>query len=198
MTESKPLLIALEGIDNAGKTTIIQKLEAEFGQTLGAVMTKELTSFLGPYIKDGLRQSGLSAIDKVLLFAADRHLRWTKILQTEPVPRILLADRWVYSAIAYRCADNFELASYVEEVNRVFPNPDLTIFIDITASESLSRGEETYTESYLDGVRAQYHRLVDERGLVRVDGMKSASQVHAQVRGLVLNELRRQGIRTTE
>lgn len=202
MTGGKPFLLALEGIDNAGKTTLVDSLGADLGGSLDVTTTKELTSPLGPVIREGLQQGRLSTIDKVLLFAADRQLRLTQILQAELSPAILLADRWVYSAIAYRCAENEEVAAYVEDVNRVFPVPDLTIFIDITASESLSRGapigKNTYGESYLASVTAQYRRLVKEGRIVPVDGMRSLPEVHVELRRLVVNELRQRGICVAE
>lgn len=192
--------VALEGIDNAGKTTFLTRADSEFSRYLNVRCTRELTSLVGPSIKRGLSDGALKPPDKVLLFAADRQLRISDgFLCTEPdVPSLFLADRWVLSALAYRCAEDSALESYVRDVNRIFPGPDLTILIDITPEESILRGtpvsKNTYPLSYLHDVRRQYLRLCNGPGFVIIDGMRNEGIVWDEVRSIISAQLQRRGL----
>lgn len=70
------MIIALEGIDNAGKTTIGHYLQDYFSkENIKVVLSKELTTDVGEVIKNRIHRGGLSPISKAFLFAADRQLR---------------------------------------------------------------------------------------------------------------------------
>ena len=74
--KTKGLLVALEGIDNAGKTSLIARL-AEYFQRSGipVTTTKELTSPIGAFIWEGLYAKNLTPFLKTYLFATDRAIR---------------------------------------------------------------------------------------------------------------------------
>jgi thymidylate kinase len=82
----------------------------------------------------------------------------------------------VFSALAYRCAEDPSIKGYVQAVNSIFPTPDLAILIDISADESLARGrpigKNNYAHEYLSRVRAEYLALAAEHSIVVLDGSR--------------------------
>lgn len=163
-----PLFVALEGIDNSGKTSLLDVIVGEFSPHIDVYVTRELSSNIGSYVLDALMTGTLTSMDKVLLFAADRQLRISSgfgslLAQTS----LCVADRWTLSAIAYRTAEDHSLLPYVAAVNSIFPEPDLTLLIDLPGELSLSRGapinKNNYTLEYLCKVRERYVALANDR-----------------------------------
>jgi len=97
-------LVALEGIDNVGKSSHIDRLERRLlARGIPCIITKELSTPVGELVWRYLREGSFSPHLKTLLFAADRVERVEK--QVTPALRdgkIVLADRWYLSAIVYR------------------------------------------------------------------------------------------------
>jgi len=196
MSGSSGVLIALEGLDNAGKTTMLRSIKAAFKSSESVVVTRELTTWLGRVIKPRIRR--LSSHDKVLLFAADRQLRMEgKIAPALARGALCVADRWVTSALAYRCAENAALEEYVRRVNAIFPVPSLTILISISAQESIRRGlrlkKNNYPVEFLAEVEKQYRRLAEGGEAVTINGMVESRTVRAEVEDLIRETLRARG-----
>ena len=94
------LLVAFEGIDNAGKTTQV-KLVADWLKSCGwsTLISLEMRTGIGESFRAEFEIGKLSPRIKALLFAADRYYR----LENEIIPAldqgaIVLADRWYLSA----------------------------------------------------------------------------------------------------
>jgi dTMP kinase len=186
--------VSLEGIDNAGKTSLLEIIEAAFSSTMPVCVTRELTSPIGPFIRSALTSGTLSPLDKTLLFAADRQLRLsTEFLARLSAPGLCLADRWTLSAAAYRGADEPLMSEYVTHVNRVFPSPTLTILIDIPPEVSFERGapinKNNYDVDYLARVRAHYLSLAPQVGALVIDGTDSFQTVSEKVIGAISDAL---------
>lgn len=190
MTQRLGFFVALEGIDNVGKTSLLESLSVEFSPRLPVVTTRELTTPVGIFVREGLARSDFGSIGKVLLFAADRQARldsgFGASLQTRS---LCIADRWTLSAAAYRSAENPGLLDYVLQVNSVFPKPDLTILLDATAELSIARGKpinkNNYSLEFLSAVRAQYLLLADRFGFVVVDGTQDFATLAQSVSRVV-------------
>lgn len=186
MIDDRVLFVALEGLDNAGKTTLVSELSKEFSNLLQVIQAKELTSTIGPVIRKGLDAKSYSPIEKVLLFAADRQLRYAHDLAKRGSgPVLYIADRWIFSAFSYRYAENPRIEEYVKSVNAVFPIPDITIFIDITAQESINRGglsdRNNYNYQHLERVRGKYLAIALEYNMMTINGMRNIDAVREEV-----------------
>lgn len=178
--------VALEGIDNAGKTSLLDFIRAEFSPQLPVVTTQELDTPVGAVIRRQLTDSGLSSIEKILLFAADRQARLCAgFAAALGAKSLCVADRWTFSAAAYRLAEDPNLLDYVLRVNAVFPSPDLTILIDLPAEVSILRGEplnkNNYELEYLSRVRDQYLSLAAQFGFLVVDGTQGFTSMAAEI-----------------
>jgi dTMP kinase len=199
MTNRRSLFVAFEGIDNAGKTTLIEDVQRALSALVPVHITKELTTPIGQLLLSSLRCGSLDLYQKTLLFAADRQQRllegFAGHLEQEA---LCVADRWVSSAIAYRCAEEPSIRQYVEQVNRIFATPDLTVLIDIPATVSIARGKplnkNNYPEEYLERVRAAYGNLARERRFVVINGTEPYSAVRAQTTSLIKDQLAVRGL----
>lgn len=147
------MLISFEGLDNCGKTTIVGKLKKYYdGLNILTDFTREFETNIGREIKAGV----LDPVLKTYLFAADRYIR-TKIYEEDYNSKIILFDRYYQSALAYRMAENID-KNWVKNINRIFREPDMIFYIDITPQESIRRNTDTKfniieTEEYLQKVR---------------------------------------------
>lgn len=189
----KGKLIVLEGIDNCGKTTQVSLISNWLkSQGIDNLITKELTTPIGSLIHSYLGNALFTPILKTLLFAADRIQR----LEQGVTPAlnsglIVLADRWVLSAIAYRMAEGLD-RQFVLQVNSLVKDPDITILIDIDPDEAWIRGQESskpcpYSKEFLKRVRQIYLQLASQFQIPIINGLESPQGVLAAVKHILSN-----------
>lgn len=189
-------LIAFEGIDGSGKTTVSTRAY----QAVKSKGTQVVYTFEPTYSKVGgivhLMLNGdieASREFQALMFAADR----VNHFQTEIGPELeagrhVMADRYVHSSIAYQ-GTLLNDEEWVRIINKNVPAPDLAIYIDIEPKTGLKRrGKRSIFEKpdLLGNVRATYKKMVAAGELVEVDGSKPEDEVFDEVWKLVSNELR--------
>lgn len=187
------MIIALEGIDNAGKTTITQILVdklIEMGKSV--TVSKELTTNVGNLIKSSIKNEGLSPISKSFLFASDRQIRIEDLSVNKKFDDIVIFDRYLHSAIVYREAEGID-GEWIKELNKNVPPSDIAFYIDITADESIKRNTDKkfnihYTPEYLDKVRQAYLKYVDLGELIKIDGMKNLHNVADDIIKVLINK----------
>lgn len=143
------MLIVLEGLDGAGKSTQVRKLRDYLGQKCPKLEYIHFPRYEAP-VYGGLISRFLRGefgpIDQVhpqlvaLLFAEDRHGAAPEIKKAIAGGATVLLDRYVYSNIAYQCAKlaNPNEAEALREwiLNTEFgdfgePRPDLNIFLNV-------------------------------------------------------------------
>jgi len=170
------LNIALEGIDNAGKTTLSKKLVDDLKkQNIKVVISKELTTDIGQIIKTSFKENiKLSPIQKTLLFASDRLQRYEE-LQKQNID-VVIWDRYVHSALVYREMENCDIA-WVKQVNSVFSKADLNIYLEVDIDESINRGEKAnkpcpYTKEQLEKCQTIYKKYIENDELISFDSTK--------------------------
>ena len=131
------MLIAMCGIDGAGKTTQIKAIEEFLIQKQKKVyLTKQPTNWYrkDERVRDFLKGdlSGDTLIKELALFSASDKLRhW----QTEIQPKmeegyIVITDRYLYSAFAYFMNRGIEDTEWLRQINKFIPKPDITFFIN--------------------------------------------------------------------
>ena len=182
----RALFVAFEGIDNGGKTTLIQDVKAALESRFPVTISRELTTDVGRLLLTRLKRGSASSFEKTLLFAADRQRRLDEgFADALSRPGICLADRWTASAIAYRCAEDPALEGYVRAVNAVFPKADLTLLIDISETTSVERGaragKNNYGAALLEKVRKQYGRIARADAFMVIPGERPYADVRRDV-----------------
>lgn len=189
-------LVAFEGLDRAGKSSIVGLLSEMLRDCRVPIVTcGELQSPLASVVRQSVN-SGSSAFLKTFLFASDR--AWTYERVCLPALRrgdVVLWDRYVDSAIVYRAVEFSRSASeisldFVRTINSPFPRPELTIYVDISAETSqirakISGSKEPYDLDFLDSVRSEYLKLGATSGYVIVDGEEPLKKVATKIAQIV-------------
>ncbi len=194
----KGLVIALEGQDGTGKSTVIDAITGYFDEMgLNYINAREPGSTdIGEKIRDILADKANKDMDyhtEALLFAASRSELYDKVIK----PNVrkgtsVILDRFLLSSLAYQGVVRGLGVDEVMKINDFFLDgfrPDLTILMDLDAKESYERlkklGEldriESLGEDFQERVHLAYLKLYEENHmkLIKLDGTKDrASLAH--------------------
>lgn len=164
-------LIAIEGIDGAGKGTqarqLVERLTAAGVTTTGLQFPRYAETTFGSVIGDFLngRFGDLDAVHPQLaavLYAGDRFESKQVLQQAIDHHEVVILDRFTGSNLAHQSAklegeERLELMTWIDHIEHVvfgLPRPDLNVLIDISSDwsrELVSRkGERDYTENEAD------------------------------------------------
>ena len=145
------ILVAIEGIDGAGKSTqsrlLFEKLKTS---GYSVVLLHEPTNGQwGEKIRD-LAKNGrhkITAQDELELFYQDRLEDVEKNIRPKMLEKnVVIMDRYYFSSIAYQGVRGLN-PDYVERRNEgIAPKPDILIILDISPSDSLKRIRATRAE----------------------------------------------------
>ncbi len=180
------MLVVFEGLDNCGKTTIVERLKKYYDQQgIPAEFTKEFETDVGKLIKKMSQENQLDSILKSYLFAADRQIRTRMYNEEDYQNKMILFDRYYHSAIAYRMAEGMN-KEWVMTLNSVFKKPDIGFYIDITPEESVKRNTDTKfnivsSAGHLSKVRNAYLSFIEEENLIYIDGMRDLDSIYTDV-----------------
>ncbi len=140
--KKKGLLVAVEGIDGVGKTTVSKKLTSllkEIG--FKTYYTFEPSDgFYGKIVRRLISRGGYSwKWEIALLLALDRawHVKEI-ILPLLNDGYIIVCDRYLHSQLAYQVAEGLD-RYVIEKLNSEFPKPDLVLFLDADPGRTLLR-----------------------------------------------------------
>ncbi|MHB1605866.1 MAG: dTMP kinase [Leptospirales bacterium] len=126
-------LIVVEGIDGSGKSTQIELLENYLRLKGFGVLRNSWNSSqeISPIIKKAKKKQMLTPYGFSLLHAADFSYRYThEIIPALNSGKIVLSDRYVYTAIARDCARGIPKEWLVNNF-RFAIRPDLTFFFRV-------------------------------------------------------------------
>ncbi len=192
-------LIAIEGIDGAGKSTQIRAL-AEILRALGheVVVSREPTyGQHGKQLRDSAASGRLTASEEHRLLLLDRreHID-TLVGPALDRGAIVLLDRYYFSSIAYQGAAGLDPET-IRRDNEVFaPKPNLLVIFDLPVQDGLeriaARGEQPNAfeaTATLERCRARFLAMLDLPFARRVDATQSPDQVREQLVALVLAAL---------
>lgn len=180
--------IVIEGLDGSGKTTQTNMLEDFFKRKNYPIkflhFPRPETPFYGEMISRFLRGE-LGEIDEVdpyvvaMLYAGDRNDAASEITQWLKDGNVVLADRYLYSNIAFQCAkikaqeEKNKLAKWIKafeyEYNKI-PVPDLNLFLKVPFSfthKSLTTKRTGEDRDYLKGKEDIHEASLDFQKNVR-------------------------------
>ncbi|OYT50827.1 MAG: dTMP kinase [Desulfurococcales archaeon ex4484_204] len=194
-------LIAIEGIDGSGKTTVA-KIVVEKLREWGYPATYTYEPFDKRFVEILEREGPLlGPIFEALVMAADRYYHIERVIKPalEGGDTVVL-DRYHYSSIAYQGARGADV-EWIKKLNAFVIKPDLAIYLDIPprvgvlrkrkAWEVMEKRKLGYLEriDLLSNVRELYLRLVGEGELVYVDANRGLEDVIREVLSLIKEKL---------
>lgn len=187
----KGLVIALEGQDGTGKSTVINAITGYFDEMgLDYINAREPGSTdIGEKIRDILADKANKDMDyhtEALLFAASRSELYDKVIKPNVSKGTsVILDRFLLSSLAYQGVVRGLGVDEVMKINDFFLEgfrPDLTILMDLDAKKSYERlkklGEldriESLGEDFQEKVHLAYLKLYEENHmkLIKLDGTK--------------------------
>lgn len=191
------MLIVLEGLDGAGKSTQVRKLKEYLGTVDPALKYIHFPRYDAP-VYGGLISKFLrgdfGANDAVhpglvaLLFAEDRHGAAPEIKAALEEGKTVLLDRYVYSNIAYQCAKLPDQAQ-AEELRQWIldtefgdfgePRPDINIFLDVPigfVEASLNANRQGADRGYLHGAQDIHEADIEFQKKVRAMYRRQAEE----------------------
>ena len=182
------MLIVIEGLDGAGKSTQVKKMKKYLSATLGEYDYIHFPRYDAPVYGDLISRylrGSFGSLDSVhpqlvaLLFAEDRHGAAPQLRSALESGRTVLLDRYVYSNIAYQCAklpSQDERAALRDWIIKTeygdfnLPKPDLNIFLDVPicfVREYLSGHRSGSDRQYLEGNEDIHESDIDFQTRVR-------------------------------
>lgn len=201
-------LIVVEGLDGSGKSTQIRLLQRWLELENYRVYFTEWNSspIVRKVTKRGKKAQLLTPTTFSLIHATDFADRFERhILPMLRAGYIVLADRYIYTAFARDVVRGMDRA-WVHNLYRFACKPDISLFFKVPLEVALSRILEgrpqlKYYEAGMDmgfatdvdesfrifqgRVYEEYLRMVDEFGLVSVDGTRSPEVQQREIREVV-------------
>jgi len=144
---NRGILIAIEGIDGSGKSTIANNIcNTLYNKGFSTLLTKEPgDSELGVYIRELVQTQKIPITAKAqyLLFAADRAQHFNeRVIPALQENKIVISDRLSDSSLAYQGYGNGLDCETIMDINQWSMNNipiDLTIFVRISVEKAIER-----------------------------------------------------------
>ncbi len=190
------LLVAFEGLDQSGKQTQAERLRDRLivdGRSVQLLSFPDYQTTIGSEIGTALRGGRDYGADVMqLLYVANRYEKKAEIIREKEAGTILVCDRYLASSVAYGEAQGLE-ASWLLEIQKYLPQPDVTILLDIPPEVSARRktaDRDKYERdlALLGRVRDSYLRQA-QGGWVRLDADRDRDLVAADVYDAVVRGL---------
>jgi dTMP kinase len=183
------VLIAFEGLDQSGKETQARMLAArltEAGRQVRIVSFPDYATPIGTELHRALhgeRDYGPDVIQ--MLMIANRYEWKPAILEALAEGRIVVADRYLGSSVAYGEAQGLD-PDWLFEAQKYLPQPSLTVMIDIAPATAVARkrvNRDRFEQdlAMLERVRISYRRQAAAPAWAAIDGERTKDAVAADV-----------------
>ncbi len=204
----KGKFIVIEGIDGCGKTTQIDKISSwlpssglmEKNSKLvktrepgGSLLGRKLRSL----ILDNNKNNKPSSLTELLLYSADRAEHVSKIIS----PALennnwVLSDRFCDSTLAYQGYGrniNLEIIKNIESIVCQGKYPDLTIFLEISAKDSILRRKNLIPDriesegiKFLEKVNEGFKLIAKEKNWKVISATKNINEISNEIKETLL------------
>ncbi|WP_141333354.1 dTMP kinase [Myxococcus sp. AB025B] len=183
-------LLAIEGIDGAGKTTQAAKLAERLGEAgVDVVRTKEPTD--GPWgrkLRESATSGRLSAEDELDYFIRDRREHVEQCISPAmEAGKLVIVDRYYFSTVAYQGARGMDLQELLRLNESFAPPPNLLIILQVSPHVGLQRirqrGDKANhfeTAGALERV-AKIFAGLEFKDLRRIDGLLPPEDITAGI-----------------
>ena len=202
--------IVIEGIDGCGKTTQIDEISKWLKNSVlmegnsklittrepgGSLLGKKLRNL----ILDNNKQNKPSSLAELLLYSADRAEHVSKIIS----PALekgdwVLSDRFADSTLAYQGYGrhiNLEIIKKIESIVCQGEQPDLTIFLEISAEESLWRRKNLVPDriesegiKFLEKVNEGFKLIAKEKNWKVISATQNINTISNEIKETLLKK----------
>ena len=196
-------LVAVEGIDGSGTTTLVKGIEKILNEKDIEFHTgfEPTDGSIGKLIREALAGTAYFQPETLaMLFAADRHehlLGRGGIVSLIGNGGIYITDRYFFSSLAYQSMEvDFEK---VQDLNAGFPLPEKLIFLDLPVEKAMQRLSKRSSDmrdiyentEYLTQVSIAYRKaiaLYENSGMriVRMDACRPAEELVEEALEVIL------------
>jgi thymidylate kinase len=187
MKKTKNRVIALEGFDGSGKSTIAKWIAEKYGYEFQKSPAENFANVREVFDKPekGMRER--------LAFYMGDCLRVSMLLREEPNKKFVL-DRYFYSTIAYHEAKREGVTKGLKSIYRTFHKPDLVILVKsdyeiiksrITARNDNAPNDQLFlTKKLVSNIYNNYLNVIDTKFVV-VYNNSDLSIVYKQIDNLL-------------
>ena len=197
------VLVAIEGIDGAGKTTQVERLTELFTREgYSVVRTKEPTD--GPWgrkLRESATTGRLSPEDELDTFLRDRREHVATLLRPSlGAGKIVLVDRYYYSSVAYQGARGLDPDEILRLNESFAPRPDLLVILEIDPAAGVSRVNRRGVGNLIereDDLRrsADIFKKIAHPNLARIDATQAPEVVMDEIVKALRETIARRGQR---
>lgn len=195
------MFITVEGIDGAGKSTVIESIQQELEDVdVPTKTTREPSpNWTGPVVRQAIDDDETHPMTDLHFFVGDRayHIKHS-IAPALQKGKVVISDRYSDSTRAYQ-QENIagfvsEPRSHIEEMLGSWHlEPDLTLLLDVPAEEGVERAsdDDKYeVPEFLKSVRNNYLELADEFDrIITIDATQPEERVCNIASSIVLGEI---------
>lgn len=162
MASERGVLIVVEGIDGAGKTTQVDLLEQALRKDFDVVRSREPTD--GPWgrrLRESAQAGRLGPEQELEAFLNDRREHVQQLIEPAlSAGKVVLLDRYFYSTIAYQGARGLDVAELNRKNREIAPQPDMVLLLDFDPDAALHRIRDGRQETPNEFERSDYLRRV--------------------------------------
>ncbi|MEJ2851896.1 MULTISPECIES: dTMP kinase [unclassified Saccharothrix] len=194
------VLVAVVGLDGAGKTTQVEGL----GEWLRAravpveVLPNQSLAPVRAVLTRIAREDGFAdhydmlGVGTMRLISACAKLAYLSRLgrTLDTSDSVVVVDRYTYCQYAAARAQGADNEDFLRRMNAALPVPDLTVFLDVDPVEAHrrieARGIDSESMDFLRAFRAAYRSLPEFGTFTVVDGGRSPEEVAESLRRTVL------------
>jgi dTMP kinase len=136
------LLIAVEGIDGAGKTSVAALLAQYCGERgIACVISKEPTGLKwGRELRRSAQLGRLTLEQELDLFRRDREMHVAGTIRPALDQRhVVIVDRYYWSTAAYQGARGADPDKIIADHESFAPRPDVVLLLDVSVEAGLER-----------------------------------------------------------
>jgi len=197
--------IVIEGIDGAGgetQTKLLEEYLKSKGKECVRIESPDMSTPVGRAYNEYLYERFHMSNEAVfLLCGCDVIINKPLIKKAKKEGKIIIADRYITSTIAYQSANNFPFEKALKFVELMeYPRADLIIFMDISPRTSMERkkrekgmlDKHEKDVEYLKMVRKFYLEEIKRNVLgrwVMINGERSVKKIHEEIVKIVNKEL---------
>ena len=200
--------IVIEGIDGCGKTTQIEEISkwlpisGLMGENAKLIKTREpggslLGKKLRNLILDNNKSNKPSSLAELLLYSADRAEHVSKIISPSLEQEDwVISDRFSDSTLAYQGYGrdiNLEIIKNIESIVCQGEKPDLTIFLEISAEESVLRRKNSVPDrieseglNFLQKVNEGFKVIAKEKNWKVISATQNIQTISKEIKETLL------------